>query len=164
MNLAQFKDLVSHVRLAGAVVAFWSLTQEVVSLGTFNDKYFWSLNSVKTLGKTPLAFLLSQSNSYQLEKHFPSSWSDNILLFLSKLWKKQISKIPVCWQQYLVPKVKHVSFCAKGLMGSIKSLLGLSLRDTAQRCIVWTDRTWRWNGICLVYTALINHCSYMYSV
>ena len=29
MNRAQFKDPVSHMCLAGAVVTFWSLTQEV---------------------------------------------------------------------------------------------------------------------------------------
>ena len=29
MNWAQFKDLVSHVYLAGTVVASWSLTEEV---------------------------------------------------------------------------------------------------------------------------------------
>ena len=29
MNLTQFKDPVSHLCLAGAVVASWSLTQEV---------------------------------------------------------------------------------------------------------------------------------------
>ena len=29
MNWAQFKDQVSHMYLAGAVVALWSLTQEV---------------------------------------------------------------------------------------------------------------------------------------
>ena len=39
MNWAQFKDPVSHMRLAGAVVASWSLTQERPA------------NSVKQLGK-----------------------------------------------------------------------------------------------------------------
>ena len=32
MNWAEFKDPVSHVYLAGAVVVSWSLTQEVVGL------------------------------------------------------------------------------------------------------------------------------------
>ena len=32
MNLVQFKDPVSHVCLAGAVVVFWFLTQEVACL------------------------------------------------------------------------------------------------------------------------------------
>ena len=40
MNWAQFKDPVSHMCLAGAVVAFYSLTQEVVGSSTFLDKYF----------------------------------------------------------------------------------------------------------------------------
>ena len=35
MKWAQFKDPVSHVCLAGAVVASWSLTQEVVGLIPF---------------------------------------------------------------------------------------------------------------------------------
>ena len=50
MNWTQFKDPVSHICLAGAVVASWSLTQEVASSSPSNDKYFlWqnSLNSVR---------------------------------------------------------------------------------------------------------------------
>ena len=35
MNWAQFKDPVSSVCLAGAVVASWSLTQEMASLNPF---------------------------------------------------------------------------------------------------------------------------------
>ena len=35
MNWAQFKDPVSHMCLAGAVVASWSLTQEVASSNPF---------------------------------------------------------------------------------------------------------------------------------
>ena len=35
MNWAQFKDPVSHMCLAGAVVASWSLTQEVAGLSPF---------------------------------------------------------------------------------------------------------------------------------
>ena len=35
MNWAQFKDPVSHMCLAGAVVASWSLTQEVVGSNVF---------------------------------------------------------------------------------------------------------------------------------
>ena len=31
MNLAQFKDRVSHIYLAGTVVESWSLTQEVAA-------------------------------------------------------------------------------------------------------------------------------------
>ena len=38
MNWAELKDLVSHVCLAGAVVASWSLTQEVAGLNSFNEK------------------------------------------------------------------------------------------------------------------------------
>ena len=46
MNWAQFKDLASHMCLAGAVVASWSLTQ----LGG-RFEHFYSLNSVKTFKK-----------------------------------------------------------------------------------------------------------------
>ena len=35
MNWGQFKDLVSHMCLAGAVLACWSLTQEVAVLSPF---------------------------------------------------------------------------------------------------------------------------------
>ena len=35
MNWRQFKDPVSHVCLAGTVVASWSLTQEVLGLNPF---------------------------------------------------------------------------------------------------------------------------------
>ena len=35
MNWAEFKDPVSHVCLAGTVVASWSLTQEVASSNPF---------------------------------------------------------------------------------------------------------------------------------
>ena len=38
MNWAEFKDPVSHMCLAGTVVASWSLTQEVAGLSPFNDK------------------------------------------------------------------------------------------------------------------------------
>ena len=40
MNWAQFKDPVSHMCLAGTVVAIWSLTQEVAGSSPFYDKYF----------------------------------------------------------------------------------------------------------------------------
>ena len=36
MNWAQFKDLVSHMCLAGAVVASWSHTQDVAGSSPFN--------------------------------------------------------------------------------------------------------------------------------
>ena len=35
MNWSQFKDAVSHMRLAGTVVAYWSLTQEVAGSNPF---------------------------------------------------------------------------------------------------------------------------------
>ena len=57
MNWGQFKDSVSHLCLAAAVVASWSLTQEVAGLNPFNDKTFLSLNllkSVKTFRKNSI--------------------------------------------------------------------------------------------------------------
>ena len=53
MNRAQFKDPVSIICIAGAVVASRSLTQEVAGLSPFNDKFLSlnSLNSVKTFRK-----------------------------------------------------------------------------------------------------------------
>ena len=44
MNWAQFKEPVSHMRLAGAVIACWSITLEVAGLSYFNDKYFFHQN------------------------------------------------------------------------------------------------------------------------
>ena len=40
MNWAQFKDPVSYMCLAGAVVASWSLTQEVTGSSPLNDIEF----------------------------------------------------------------------------------------------------------------------------
>ena len=37
---AEFKDPLSHTCLAGTVVAFWSLTQEVAGSNPFDDEYF----------------------------------------------------------------------------------------------------------------------------
>ena len=52
MNWAQFKDLVSDMCLAGAVVASWSLTQDVAGSSPFVVMTnILSLNSVKTLKK-----------------------------------------------------------------------------------------------------------------
>ena len=53
MNLGQFKDPLSHLCLASAVVASWSLILETIGLNLFNDNYL-SLNlanSTKTLGE-----------------------------------------------------------------------------------------------------------------
>ena len=51
MNWAKFKDLASHMYLAGSVVASMPLTQQVAGSIPFNNKYFLSLNSVKTSRK-----------------------------------------------------------------------------------------------------------------
>ena len=50
MNWAEFKDPVPHICCAGAVVACWSLTQEVAGFESFccNDN-FLSLNSANSL-------------------------------------------------------------------------------------------------------------------
>ena len=52
MNWAQVKDAISHMCLAGAVLACWSLTQEVVGSRPFNVINVLSLNwlnSVKNI-------------------------------------------------------------------------------------------------------------------
>ena len=49
INWAQYKDPVSHMRLAGAVIACWSITLEFVGLSCFNDKHFLSLNSLNSV-------------------------------------------------------------------------------------------------------------------
>ena len=57
MNWAQLKDPVSHMCLAGALVASLSLTQEVAGSSPFNDKDLLSLNSlnsVKTFRKNSI--------------------------------------------------------------------------------------------------------------
>ena len=49
MNWAKFKDPVSHMCLAGAVVASWSITQEVAGSSPFTVMTnILLLNSVKT--------------------------------------------------------------------------------------------------------------------
>ena len=54
MNWVHFKDLVSHMCHAGAVVAPWAIAQEVAGSSPFNDKYFLSVNSVEKNWGTPL--------------------------------------------------------------------------------------------------------------
>ena len=55
MNWAQFKDPVSHMCLAGTVVASWSLTQEVAGSSPFiTRQIFLSLNPVKTFRKNAI--------------------------------------------------------------------------------------------------------------
>ena len=66
MNWAQFKDSVSHMCLAGAVVASWFLTQEVEGWSPFTAMTnILSLNSVKT----------SRKKSTEFENcELPTSW------------------------------------------------------------------------------------------
>ena len=56
MNWAQFKDLVSHMCLAGAVLASWSLTQELA----------FRKNSI-VLRKTQRSFQLRVKSMYMLK-------------------------------------------------------------------------------------------------
>ena len=51
MNWAQFKDPISHMCLAGAVVASWSLTQELAGSNPFSVMTNNSLNLLKTFRK-----------------------------------------------------------------------------------------------------------------
>ena len=54
MNWTEFKDPVSHVCLAGAMVASWSLTQEVAGLNTFTVMTIVTEFSENILAKTPI--------------------------------------------------------------------------------------------------------------
>ena len=62
MNWAQFKDYVSNLALGDAMVASWSLTQEVVGLSPFTlmaNIFFvteFVSYSEKHLGTTPLPY------------------------------------------------------------------------------------------------------------
>ena len=50
MNSDQFKDPVSHMCLAGTVIASWSVAQEVAGSIPFNDKYlFYWIHLGKTI-------------------------------------------------------------------------------------------------------------------
>ena len=60
MIWAQFKDPVSHMCLAGTVVAFCSLTQEVGGSSPFNDKYFVTEFSENTSGKLRFSFVCTR--------------------------------------------------------------------------------------------------------
>ena len=51
MNWTRFKNTVSHMCLASAVVVSWSLTQEVASSSPSNDKYFLRQNSLNSVRK-----------------------------------------------------------------------------------------------------------------
>ena len=52
MNWNQFKDPVSHMCLAGAVVASWSLTQEIAGSSPFTVTNIF-FTEFSELGKTP---------------------------------------------------------------------------------------------------------------
>ena len=82
MNWAQFKDPVSHMCLAGAVVACWFVAQEVVGSHTFIAKIFfkfygfcrfYSIHLGKTLlGLRVIPFplrLLTENTSWHQTKH-----------------------------------------------------------------------------------------------
>ena len=57
----QFKDPVSHMCLAGALVASWSLTQEVAGSSPFTvmTNTFVTENLVKHLGKSSMILVVS---------------------------------------------------------------------------------------------------------
>ena len=60
MNLAQFQDPVSRICLSGAVVAFWSLTQEDAGLSPFNENILvteFVEFSENNLRKSPMQFV-----------------------------------------------------------------------------------------------------------
>ena len=61
MIWGQSKDPVSHMCLAGTIVAFWSLTQEVEGLSPFTERTIFlsltMLNSMKTLRENSIGLL-----------------------------------------------------------------------------------------------------------
>ena len=71
MDWTQFKDPVSHVCLASAVVASWSFTQEVAGSSPFTVMTNIFV-TVKHLAKTPVdCFLVRKTVSrYQLRSNF----------------------------------------------------------------------------------------------
>ena len=58
INWGQFKDPLSYLRLDGAVVASWSLTQEVTGSNPFDDWYFCH-------------WIQDQLSSVTIEQHWP---------------------------------------------------------------------------------------------
>ena len=55
MNWIEFKDSVFHICLAIAVIASWSLEQEVADSSPFTDKYFCHWIQWKHLAKTRIS-------------------------------------------------------------------------------------------------------------
>ena len=51
MNRGKIKDFLSHLCLAGAVVASWSLTLEATGLSPFNDLFIIEFSEFSELGK-----------------------------------------------------------------------------------------------------------------
>ena len=85
MNWAQFKDPVSHMCLADAVLVHWSLTQEVSGSSPFYGKYFLllnSLNSVITFWKNSIVFCLCEIKSKQTHFTCKCHGVGIIILFL----------------------------------------------------------------------------------
>ena len=75
MNRAQFMDPVSHMCLAGPVVASWSLTQEVAGSSPFTVmKNILSLNSANSVKK-----FRKNSNEYQLKGIIIGVWRTGIV-------------------------------------------------------------------------------------
>ena len=65
MNWSQFKGHASHICLAGAVVASWSLMEEVTGSSPFavmTNRSFLSLNSGKTFRENSNEFILYKSH------------------------------------------------------------------------------------------------------
>ena len=93
MNQGQFKDSISYMCLAGAVVASWPLTQEVARWSPFycNDKYFCHWIQGKYLRKNQMLYLFfpyCTLFSYVLK----SRWKYSVVVpqFFSCRYVKQI--------------------------------------------------------------------------
>ena len=87
MNWTQFKDPVSHMCLAGAVVASWSLTQEVAGSSPFKDP----ISHMCLAGAVVASWSLTQ----EVAGSSPFTVMTNILLLNSANSLKHLGKTPM---------------------------------------------------------------------
>ena len=109
INWAQFKDPVSHMCLAGAVVACWPLAQEVAGWQGF-ECFYWMTYFChqihwiqwKHLGKTQIASLAWWLLSRSVLKHV-HSWvfSPSRFLFFRDLWVNYPDVKKILWAKIL---------------------------------------------------------------
>ena len=164
MNWDQFKDLVSHICLAGTVVAAWSLTQEVawwrVRAFYCDDKSFCHWIQWKYLGKTQptlsedihfITFTISMYTLLHVQARKFSSKGQNIqsgrwrlprrrpkLTYISNLWRDQFKHTSI--------KIDLPSFwfCSE-LWPRTLRVLPACVRTRAAMRSASTPPSWRWS-------------------